>query len=224
MTVLPKKEIEISVPDRCIENACHADGYRIVCGTDEAGRGPLAGPVFAAACILPEDWEPQGLNDSKKLSAKKREALYDEIIAHAVSYGIASASVEEIDELNILAASQLAMRRAVAMLQPQPDMTLVDGNCARDFPMATMTVIGGDGKSVSIAAASILAKVTRDRLCAELDAQYPQYGIAKHKGYPTPEHKKAIFQYGPAPCHRKSFLNFYYHPEEKTKKRKTSAI
>lgn len=191
-----------------LEEQAHRDGFLTVCGTDEAGRGPLAGPVCAAAVILPQGWFPEGLNDSKKLSEKKRELFFVQITEHALSYGIAFASVEEIDELNILNASQLAMRRAVAMLSPSPDLVLVDGNVARDFSQATVTVVGGDGKSPSIAAASVLAKVSRDRLCAELDREYPQYGFLRHKGYPTREHMDAVRQYGPAPCHRKSFLGF----------------
>lgn len=192
------------------ENEYRAKGFVTVAGTDEAGRGPLAGPVCAAACILPDGWMPEGLNDSKKVSEKKRERLFDEIIQNAVSYGIAFSSVEEIDAYNILNASQLAMRRAVEKLTPRPDLVLVDGNVAREFPMTAVPLIGGDAKSPSIAAASILAKVSRDRLCMELDAQYPQYGFARHKGYPTKEHMEAVRQYGPAPCHRKTFLGFLH--------------
>ena len=179
-----------------------------VAGTDEAGRGPLAGPVYAAAVILPEGLVIEGLDDSKKLSEKKRDALYDIIKKEAISYGIASASVEEIDSLNILNAAQLAMRRAVAMLDPQPDVVLVDGNVARDFPMETETIVKGDSKSMSIAAASILAKVERDRCCLELDKLYPEYKLAVHKGYPTKEHMDIVRQIGPSPIHRKTFLKF----------------
>jgi len=161
-----------------LEHEYTSKGYTVIAGTDEAGRGPLCGPVCAAAVILDPSIEIPGLNDSKKLTEKKREALYPLILEKAISYGIAFASVEEIDELNILNASQLAMRRAVAMLTPTPDLVLVDGNVARDFPMNTVKVIKGDAISPSIAAASILAKVTRDRLCMELDKEYPQYGIA----------------------------------------------
>lgn len=183
-------------------------GYAVVCGTDEAGRGPLAGPVYAAACILPLGLVIEGLNDSKKISEKKREKLFEIIKQEAVSYAIASASPEEIDEINILNAAQLAMRRAVAMLQPRPDLVLVDGNVARDFEMKAVPIIKGDAISPSIAAASILAKVSRDRDCLILHEQYPQYNFAKHKGYPTKEHMDAVRQYGPCPAHRKSFLGF----------------
>ena len=195
------------MPDFAFENEFYDKGYAVVAGTDEAGRGPLCGDVFAAAVILPRDLYIEGLNDSKKISEKKREKLYDVIINEALSYGIACASVEEIDQLNILNAAQLAMRRAVAMLGPCPDMVLVDGNIARDFTMDTRTIIGGDARSCSIAAASILAKVTRDRMCLEWDQAYPQYGIAGHKGYATKAHIEALKKYGPCPIHRKSFLS-----------------
>ncbi len=191
-----------------IEDSCMEKGYAVICGTDEAGRGPLCGPVAAGACILPYGLEIPGLNDSKKLTEKRREELYEFITQNALSWAVELVSEEVIDEINILNASQLAMRRAIEKLDPKPDMALVDGNVARDFPCDAITVVKGDGKSPSIAAASILAKVTRDRLCAELDAQYPQYGIAKHKGYPTKEHMDAVREYGPAPIHRKTFLKF----------------
>ena len=194
------------MPDYRLEEEAMRAGYAIVAGTDEAGRGPLCGDVVAAAVILPAGLEIPGLNDSKKLSEKKREALFEIIKEKALSYGVASASVDEIDEMNILNASQLAMRRAVGMLDPQPDLLLVDGNIARDFPMKTRTVIGGDGLSSSIAAASILAKVTRDRMCIEWDRAYPLYGIAGHKGYGTKAHIEALRAYGPSPIHRRSFL------------------
>ncbi len=197
-----------------LENEYTAKGYAIIAGTDEAGRGPLCGPVCAAAVILDPNVEIPGLNDSKKLTEKKREALYPLIMEKALSYGIAFASVEEIDRLNILNASQLAMRRAVSMLTPTPDLVLVDGNVAREFPMNTVKVIKGDTISPSIAAASILAKVSRDRLCKELDEAYPQYGIAAHKGYPTKAHMDAVREFGPAPIHRKTFLKFL-NKEEK---------
>lgn len=195
------------MPDYKYEEEFIQKGYAVVAGTDEAGRGPLCGAVVAAAVILPQGLVLDGLNDSKKISEKKRAVLYDAIIENAISYGIASADVSEIDELNILNASQLAMRRAVAMLDPQPDLVLVDGNIARGFQMDTKTLIGGDGLSASIAAASILAKVTRDRMCLEWDALYPLYGIAAHKGYATKAHTEALKLYGPSPIHRKSFLS-----------------
>lgn len=191
-----------------LETKYSDEGYSVICGTDEAGRGPLAGPVFAAACILPAGLVIDGLNDSKKISEKKREKLFDIICREAVSYGIASASVEEIDSINILEAAQLAMRRAVAMLNPVPDLVLVDGNIARGFEMKAVPVIGGDALSPSIAAASILAKVSRDRDCILLDEKYPEYGFAKHKGYPTKEHRQKVFELGPCPDHRKTFLGF----------------
>ena len=191
-----------------LENEYFAKGYTAVCGTDEAGRGPLCGPVAAAAVILPEGLVIPGLNDSKKLSEKKREELYDVIIENAVSYAIELVDNTVIDEINILNAAQLAMRRAVSRLTPTPDLALVDGNVARDFPCAAVTVVKGDSRSPSIAAASVLAKVTRDRLCMEHDALYPEYGIAKHKGYPTAEHMEAVRKYGPSPIHRMSFLKF----------------
>lgn len=191
-----------------IENEYFARGYEVVCGTDEAGRGPLAGCVVAAAVILPEGLVIEGLNDSKKLSEKKREALFEVICREAVSYGIASASEREIDEMNILNASLLAMRRAVAKLSPSPSLVLVDGNIARGFEADAVPIVKGDSRSPSIAAASVLAKVTRDRLCRELDATYPEYGFAKHKGYPTREHMQAVRELGPCPAHRRSFLGF----------------
>ena len=194
--------------DPTITEALRAEGFAAVCGVDEAGRGPLCGPVVAAAVILPAGWAPEGLDDSKKLSPKKREKLYDEIIAHAVSYGIAEASVEEIDALNILEATLLAMRRAIAKLDPAPDFALLDGNVDRDFPLPARAVVGGDAKVAEIAAASILAKVTRDRMCLDLDAAYPEYGIAGHKGYGTKAHMDALRKYGPAPIHRKQFIRF----------------
>lgn len=196
------------MPNFDIENEKYAEGYTAVCGCDEAGRGPLVGPVVAAAVILPKDAVIEGLNDSKKLSEKKREKLYDIIIDTAIAYGIAEASPAEIDEINILNASMLAMRRAVEKLQVKADFALIDGNCSRGFTIPTETVIKGDAKSASIAAASILAKVTRDRGCIELDKKYPVYNIAKHKGYPTKEHMDAVREYGPSPEHRKTFLKF----------------
>lgn len=190
------------------EEKLYAEGYSAVCGCDEAGRGPLCGPVVAAAVILPKGLVIEGLNDSKKLTEKKREALFDIIKEKAIAYAIAEASPEEIDDINILNASMLAMRRAVEALPSPADFALIDGNCSRGFKIPTETVVKGDAKSYSIAAASILAKVTRDRQCIELDKEYPEYGIAKHKGYPTKDHMDAVRRYGPAPIYRKSFLKF----------------
>lgn len=178
-----------------------------ICGVDEAGRGPLAGPVYAAAVILSPDRPIEGLNDSKKLSEKKREILFDEIIEKAEAYAIASASVEEIEQYNILGATYLAMTRAVEGLSQKPELALIDGN--RIPPSLTVpakTVVKGDAQSESIAAASILAKVSRDRVLLELDALYPQYGFAGHKGYGTAAHTAAIREFGPCPEHRPTFL------------------
>lgn len=190
------------------EEKKHSEGYRAVCGCDEAGRGPLCGPVVAAAVILPLGLEIEGLNDSKKLTEKKRERLFDIIKEKAIAYAIAEASPEEIDEYNILNASMLAMRRAVEALPVKADFAMIDGNCSRGFEIPTETVVKGDSISYSIAAASILAKVTRDRGCIELDRTYPEYNIAKHKGYPTKEHMDAVREHGPSPIHRKTFLKF----------------
>lgn len=192
--------------DYNIEISFINNGYKAICGVDEAGRGPLAGPVYAAAVILPVGLEIEGLNDSKKLTERKREALYDVIVSSAVSYSIASASVEEIEQLNILNASQLAMRRAVSGLGVKADFALIDGNVSRGFEIPTQTVVKGDSLSPSIAAASILAKVTRDRYCIELDKKYPEYGFAKHKGYGTKAHYDAIRLHGICDEHRISFL------------------
>ena len=191
-----------------LERMLEQEGYHAVCGVDEAGRGPLAGPVVAAACILPDGFVIEGLNDSKKLSEKKREKLFDIIIDNALDYSIASASVEEIEEINILNAAMLAMKRAIDGLTIKPDLALIDGNTSRGFTVKTETVVGGDATSPSIAAASILAKVTRDRMCYEFDKEYPEYGFAKHKGYGTKVHIEAIKAYGVTPIHRPSFLKF----------------
>ena len=196
------------MPDFTIENELHEKGYAVVCGVDEAGRGPLCGPVVAAACILPSDVEIPGLNDSKKLSEKKREQLFPIIMEKAIAYGIGMASPEEIDRLNILNADMLAMRRAIEALSVPADIAVVDGNVARDLPIPAVTVVKGDAKSLSISAASILAKVTRDHICMEDDKKYPEYAIAKHKGYPTKEHMDLVREHGPSPIHRKSFLKF----------------
>jgi ribonuclease HII len=188
------------------ENNAKAEGKTLICGIDEAGRGPLAGPVFAAAVILPEGIIIEGLNDSKQVPEKKREQLFDIIIEKAISYGIASADEKEIDTYNILNATFIAMKRAVAALRIKPDLLLVDGNQDPKFDLQTLCIVKGDAKSASIAAASILAKVARDRYMTELDKQYPQYFLAKHKGYPTKLHYEMIDKYGIAPIHRKSFL------------------
>lgn len=202
------------MPDFEIEKALHAEGYIRVCGVDEAGRGPLCGPVVAAACIMPEDMDIPELNDSKKLTPKKRDQLFDVICENAIAYGIALGTVEEINELNILEADLLAMRRAIdTMHTPEgelytTDYALIDGNISRDFQIPARAIVKGDARSVNIAAASILAKVTRDRICLELDEQYPQYGIAKHKGYGTKDHMNALREHGPAPIYRTKFIRF----------------
>ena len=184
------------------------EGYSVICGCDEAGRGPWAGPVVAAACVLPMGLVIDGLNDSKKLTEKKREALFEIIKAEAVAYSIASASVEEIAELNILNASMLAMKRAIENLSVKADFALIDGNIVRGFDIPAVAVIKGDATSPSIAAASILAKVTRDRLLCEYDKEYPEYAFAKHKGYGTKLHIENIKKYGVLPIHRRDFLKF----------------
>ena len=189
------------------ENMYREKGYSVICGVDEAGRGPLAGNVVAAAVIMPEGFFIEGLNDSKKLSEKRREKLFD-IIKENCLYGVGEASPAEIDEYNILGATMIAMRRAIEALPELPSLALIDGNRAKDFPLPVVTIVGGDAKSPSIAAASILAKVTRDRECLELDRLYPEYGFAKHKGYPTAEHMAKVREIGPCPEHRKSFLSF----------------
>lgn len=189
----------------------HRDaGYGLICGVDEAGRGPLAGPVCAAAVILPMGLEIPGLNDSKKLSDSKRRALYDVITAKAISFGIAFAGEKEIDEINILQATFNAMERAMRLLSVRPDLVLIDGNRSRDFGLPVETVVGGDGRSANIAAASILAKVTRDRWMEQQALRYPQYGFETHKGYGTKRHYAALTEYGPCPIHRSSFLRKFY--------------
>ena len=189
------------------ENTLREKGFTAVCGIDEAGCGPLAGPVYAAAVILNPDDPIEGLNDSKKLTEKKREALYPQIKERALAWAIASATAQEIDEINILQARLLAMRRAVEMLSIRPDQALVDGNRDPNIPdVPSLLIVGGDGKSASIAAASILAKVTRDHAMLELDKQYPQYLLAKHKGYPTKLHVEKLLEHGACPEHRQTFL------------------
>lgn len=194
--------------DYFFENEAQEKGYLNVCGIDEAGRGPLAGNVVAAAVILPKGLVIDGLDDSKKLSEKKREALFDIIQKEAVSFSVAWATPSEIDELNILGATMLAMHRAVEGLDIPADFALIDGNTARGFSIPVKTIVKGDAKSPSIAAASILAKVTRDRQCLELDMKYPEYGFKKHKGYPTKDHMNKLREIGPCEEHRKSFLSF----------------
>ncbi len=194
--------------DYTLEIEAENNGYPIVCGVDEAGRGPLCGPVVAAAVILPKGLYLEGLNDSKKLTEKKRELLFDQICENAIAYAIAEGSVEEINKTNILDATLHAMRKAISMLKIKPDMALIDGNIIRGFDLPARAVVHGDAISPSIAAASILAKVTRDRACIELDKEYPQYEIAKHKGYGTKVHMEALRKYGPSPIHRTKFIRF----------------
>lgn len=188
------------------EKAAVSEGWRILCGVDEAGRGCLAGPVYAAAVILPHGLLIEGLDDSKKLSAAKRESLFEIIIEKAVSYSIASASETEIDDINILNATYLAMNRAIQKLNPAPEVALIDGNQAKGIQYLSRCIIGGDGKSASIAAASILAKVSRDRFMLELSKEYPEYYFHLHKGYGTDKHYDQIRIYGPSSVHRQTFL------------------
>lgn len=193
------------------DESVREEGYPIVAGIDEAGRGPLCGPVCAAAVILPEGLVIDGLNDSKKLTEKKREELFEQITSQALAYGIGFAEVEEIEAVNILNATYLAMCRAAEQLSITPSLVLVDGNrTPKGLRFPSRTVIKGDALSASVAAASVLAKVSRDRLLLELDAQYPQYGFAKHKGYGTAAHYEALRQYGPCPAHRMSFLRKFF--------------
>ena len=189
-----------------IERELHAEGIGLICGVDEAGRGPLAGPVCAAAVILPPETELPGLNDSKKLSEKKREQLFPEIQQIALAWSVAFASVEEIEERNILGATMLAMNRAIDGLSLTPDLALIDGNRDKEIEVPSRCVVHGDARCASIAAASILAKVSRDHLMLELAREYPQYGFEKHKGYGTRAHYAALREYGPCPAHRPSFL------------------
>ncbi len=191
------------------ENECINNGYNLVCGVDEAGRGPLAGPVFAASVIFPVNTIIEGINDSKKISEKKRERLFETIKQKALAYSIAYATEEEIDEINILNATFLAMSRAVEGLKVKPDIALIDGNRSPELNIPTMCIIKGDAKSQSIAAASILAKVSRDRLMKELSLKYPEYQFEKHKGYGTALHRELIKKYGCCPIHRKTFLKKY---------------
>lgn len=188
------------------EHKAHEEGFAVVCGIDEAGRGPLAGPVYAAAVILPDGLEDMGINDSKKMSEKKREALFDIIVENATAYGIGFATETEIDEINILNATFLAMRRAVEAMGVKPDLVLVDGNRKPNTGYEEITLVKGDAKSISISAASILAKVSRDRYMKDLAERHPEYKFEQHKGYGTKLHYEMIEQYGILPDHRRSFL------------------
>ncbi len=196
-----------------IEEEVFSEGYCAICGVDEAGRGPLAGPVCAAAVILPRDVDLPGLNDSKKLSDKKRRELYPMIMEKALAYGIGFADEKEIDEINILQATYLAMERALGQLQVRPDFALIDGNRAKDFGLPVRTVVHGDSLSASIAAASVLAKVTRDDVMLKMAETYPGYGFDIHKGYGTKVHYEALREYGPCQIHRMSFLKKFYGTE-----------
>ena len=189
-----------------IERELHSQGVGLICGVDEAGRGPLAGPVCAAAVILPAEADLPGLNDSKKLSEKKREQLFPEIQRIALAWSVAFATVEEIEERNILGATMLSMNRAIEGLSLRPELALIDGNRNKEIDMPSRCVVHGDARCASIAAASILAKVSRDRLMVELSREYPQYGFEQHKGYGTRAHYEALREYGPCPAHRPSFL------------------
>lgn len=189
-----------------LENQLYDQGYQSICGVDEAGAGPLAGPVYAAAVILPRGLTLPYLNDSKKVTPRRREILFDQIREQAIAYAIAWADEKEIDEINILNARMLAMDRAIKMLNPAADFALIDGNRNQGIELQNEMVVHGDARSASIAAASILAKVSRDRFMVELAEQYPQYAFEKHKGYPTKLHYERLRQYGPSPVHRKTFL------------------
>lgn len=193
-----------------IEAECFAEGIRVICGVDEAGRGPLAGPVCAAAVILPPYAEIPGLNDSKKLTDKRRRELFPVIQEQAIAYGIGFASHEEIDEINILQATYLAMERAMAQLSAKPELALIDGNRAKDFGLPVRTIVKGDSLSASIAAASVLAKVARDDVMLHYAEEYPQYSFEIHKGYGTKAHYEALTAHGPSPIHRMTFLKKFY--------------
>ena len=193
-----------------IENSLYSNGFKAICGVDEAGRGPLAGPVCAAAVILPKGLEIPGLNDSKKLTDKKRRELFPVIKEQAIAYGIGFASHEEIDEINILQATFLAMQRAIDQLEGKADFALIDGNREKDFGLPMRTVVKGDSLSANIAAASVLAKVSRDTLMEELAKEYPEYGFEVHKGYGTKAHYAALTEHGSSPIHRRTFLKKFY--------------
>jgi len=196
-----------------IEEGLYEKGYKLVCGVDEAGRGPLCGPVVAAAVILKPGQMIDGVNDSKKISEKKREKLYEDIMANALAVGVGMSDVDVIEDVNILNATKLAMKQAISNLKIQPEYVLIDGNQMIDITMDAETVVSGDAKSESIAAASIIAKVTRDRMLLEWDKEYPEYGFAKHKGYGTKAHIEAIGKYGLTPLHRKSFCTKFVKGE-----------
>lgn len=196
-----------------IEESLYEKGYKLVCGVDEAGRGPLCGPVVAAAVILKPGQMIDGVNDSKKISEKKREKLYEDIMANALAVGVGMSDVDVIEDVNILNATKLAMKQAINNLKIQPEYVLIDGNQMIDITMDAETVVSGDAKSESIAAASIIAKVTRDRMLLEWDKEYPEYGFAKHKGYGTKAHIEAIGKYGLTPLHRKSFCTKFVKGE-----------
>ena len=200
-----KKKTAPVIPTRAWEVQVQGFGWTRIAGVDEAGRGPLAGPVVAAAVILPAEVELDGLRDSKCLTAEVREVLYEQVVQAAICWSVALVEPEEIDRINILKATHLAMARALSGLSPAADGALVDGLPVKGLPCPHQAIVGGDGSCVSIAAASILAKVTRDRLMHELDQVYPGYGLARHKGYGTPEHLDALRNLGPSPCHRRSF-------------------
>ena len=189
-----------------IERSCWAMGYQLICGADEAGAGPLAGAVYAGAVILPRELDIEGLNDSKQVSAKRREILFDEIQEKAVAWAVAWADEKEIDAMNILNARMLAMDRAIRSLKPAPDYALIDGNRNKGISLVNETVVKGDSRSASIAAASILAKVSRDRYMEEMARRYPEYEFERHKGYPTKRHYELLRRYGPCPLHRRTFL------------------
>ena len=200
-----KEEIERLDNMRVYENYAYENGYKFVCGVDEAGRGPLCGPVVAAAVILPKDVHLEGVNDSKKLTEKKREKLYDDIMENALAVGVGMSDIDVIEEINILGATKEAMKQAINNLVIKPDYVLIDGNQNISIDIDRQTVVSGDAKSESIAAASIIAKVTRDRMLRQYDIEYPEYGFAKHKGYGTKAHIEAIKEYGLTPIHRPSF-------------------
>jgi ribonuclease HII len=209
---MPRKKLTIEEEKarvyemQAIEREKRNEGFQYIAGVDEAGRGPLAGPVYAAAVILPEDVFIEGINDSKKLSEKKREALFDEICQKAIAYSICSVDEKRIDEINILNATFEAMNGAVNSLKTTPDYVLIDGNRIKGMEIPHETIVKGDAKSISIAAASILAKVSRDRFISAMAEKYPEYGFEKHKGYGTAAHNEAILKYGPCPIHRRTFL------------------